>query len=106
MKSIEGYTHRQCHIEKNGVDVQSKSFKTMLKLFGKEIIVFEDGKNTQVIDDAEPKEKLGFISVFGKNKKAIDVIQQGAEHEQPHEFPAPPTIKKIACSQYQSILQP
>jgi hypothetical protein len=43
----------------------------------KEIIVFKNSENRQVVNDIQPQEKLGFFSVGKCNTETVCVVEQG-----------------------------
>jgi hypothetical protein len=75
-----------------------------LELNRKEVIIFKYPKDSQVIDDAEPKKKFRFLAIRRGDPKTVAIIQGSAKHKQTHKLPTPPTIEKITSNQYQSIL--
>jgi hypothetical protein len=75
-------------------------------LHGKKIVVFENPQNTDVVYYAQPKKKRCFFPVFRSQTKGISIVEQCAQHQQAHEAPAPPSIKKIAGSQQKHVLPP
>jgi hypothetical protein len=75
-----------------------------LELYCKEVVIFKYAKNTEIIDNAEPKKEFGFLSIRRSNPEAVGIVQRSAKHKQPHKLPTPPTIEEVTGNQYQSIL--
>jgi hypothetical protein len=68
-------------------------------------MVLEYEKDTEVVDDAQPKEEFGPPLVRRIHKEPEAVIQYRAQHKECQEFPAPPSIEEIAGSDQEGVLQ-
>ena len=52
VKSIERYANRQYYLYKNRIGMKPKLIKTLLELFSKKIIVFENTQYAQIINQS------------------------------------------------------
>ena len=81
VESVKRNTDRKYEIEQMGIAIESNRIKHCLEFVCKKIIVFKNGQDAQIVDDAEPKEKLGGFTIRRIDLESIKVIEQRTQSQ-------------------------
>jgi hypothetical protein len=75
--------------------METHAIDHMLEVFCKEVVIFEEPQDTQVIDNAKNQVKL-FVFLRIVDEQSENIIYQCRQDQEQHKPPVPPSIKEVA----------